>query len=235
MQPSGTLPSLLQPFLISCSSSVHLKRNRILLKVPFSRRAADGPPELAQVTGDTSNSRHACTSSPTQPDKQDAVRAASVGATPFAATPFGAEVCRAEIPPPGRVAFNNYIFHQDPETGRLSLLPVLLRAARSLPGLDINPSLVPDLFLNAVPVPLDCGQYDYLQASSYCEGSAVIAHLDPRDHSGFLQQEDAAGRRSGVPSARVHPALTEVIHLLKGDFSLDGYLDRGHEDVAMGA
>lgn len=127
------------------------------------------------------------------------------------------------------MVFNNYIFHQDPETGRLSLLPVLLRAAQSLPGLDIKPSLVPDLFLNVVPVPEDGGRCDDLPAWSCFKGSALIS--DSRDPSGSLQQEEQGSR---LPSTQVHPALTDVIHLLKGEFSLDGYLGSGHEDVAMG-
>lgn len=44
-----------------------------------------------------------------------------------------------------------------------------------------------------------------------------------------LHQVPAPGR---PPQA--HSALTEVIHLLKGESSLDKYLDSGQEDVAMG-
>lgn len=147
----------------------------------------------------------------------------------------------------GCSVFNNYIFHQDPETGRLSLLPVLVRAPQSLPGLDINPDLVPDLFLDVVPVPENSGQYtnelnvdaggeseDDMRASSHFEGSAVISELDSNDDPVVTQRKDAAKQGSALCSAEVHPALTEVIHLLKGEFSLDGYLDCGHEDVAMG-
>lgn len=148
---------------------------------------------------------------------------------PADAAPLGSNCTVPEIPPPGCVVFNNYIFHQDPETGRLSLLPVLLRAAQSLPGLDIKPSLVPDLFLNVVPVPKDCGRYADLPAWSCFKGSTVTS--DSGDPSGSLQQEEQG---SGLASAQVHPALTEMIHLLKGELSLDGYLDSGHEDVAMG-
>lgn len=71
------------------------------------------------------------------------------------------------------------------------MLPVLDRVDQSLPGLDIKPSLVPDLLLNLAP---------------------------------------ARGR----PSPQDHPALTEVTHLPKGEFPLGGYLDSGHEDVAVG-
>lgn len=129
----------------------------------------------------------------------------------------------------GSSIFNNYIFHQDPETGRLSLLPVLVRAPQSLPGLDINPSLLPHLFLDVVPVPQNSDQY-----ANHFKGSAVISDLDSNDDSVFIQQKDAAKQGSAPTSAEVHPALTEVIHLLKGEFSLDGYLDGCHEDVAMG-
>lgn len=143
--------------------------------------------------------------------------------------------------------FNNYIFHQDPETGRLSLLPTLVRAPQSLPGLDINPSLVPDLFLDVIPVPENSVHYgnnlnvptggeseDYMRASSSFKGSTNISDLDSNDDSVFIQQKDAATQGSALTSTEVHPALAEVIHLLKGEFSLDGYLDNGHEDIAMG-
>lgn len=144
----------------------------------------------------------------------------------------------------GCSVFNNYIFHQDPETGRLSLLPVLVRAPQALPGLDINPSLVPHLFLNVVPVPENSEQHANgpivlehegdTRAWSHLKDSAVISDLDSNDGSGFIQRKDAAEQSSAPTSAQVHPALTEVIRLLKGEFSLDGYLDGGHEDVAMG-
>lgn len=143
----------------------------------------------------------------------------------------------------GCSVFNNYIFHQDPETGRLSLLPVLVKAPQSLPGLDINPDLVPDLFLDVVPVPENSGQHagelnvgaggeseDGMRALSHFEGSGVVSELDSTESCTRV----AAKRGSALRSAEVHPALTEVIHLLKGEFSLHGYLDCGREDVAMG-
>lgn len=131
-------------------------------------------------------------------------------------------------PDAGSSVFNNYIFHQDPETGRLSLLPVLVRAPQSLPGLDINPSLVPHLFLDVLPVPGDAGQY-----ANHLKGSDVVPDLDSTDDLAFTQQKGATKQGVALTSAEVHPALTEVIHLLKGEFSFNGYLD-GHEDVAMG-
>lgn len=128
-------------------------------------------------------------------------------------------------PDTGSLVFNNYIFHQDPETGRLSLLPVLVRAPQALPGLDINPSLVPHLFLHWE----EAGQ-----RANHAKDSGVTSDLDSTDDSVFIQQKDATKQGSALTSAEVHPALTEVIHLLKGEFSLDGFLDGGHEDVAMG-
>lgn len=140
--------------------------------------------------------------------------------------------------------FNNYIFHQDPETDRLSLLPVQVRAPQSLSGLDINPSLVPHLFLGVVPVPENSDQHangpnileheDDTRALPYFKGSAVISDLDSNDDSRFIQQKDTAKQNSSPTSALVHPALMEVIRLMKGKFFFDGYLDSGHEDVVMG-
>lgn len=140
----------------------------------------------------------------------------------------------------GSSVFNNYIFHQDPETDRLSLLPVRVRAPQSLSGLDINPSLVPHLFLSLensdqhANGPNILGHEDDTRALPYFKGSAVTSDLDSSDDSGFIQQKDTAKQNSAPTSAQVPPALVEVIRLLKGEFSLDGYLDSGHEDVAMG-
>lgn len=144
----------------------------------------------------------------------------------------------------GSSVFNNYIFHQDPETARLSLLPVRVRAPQSLSGLDINPSLVPHLFLGVVPVPENSDQHadgpnvlgheDETRALHCFKGSAVTSDLDSSDDSGFIQQKDTAKQNSAPTCAQGPPALVEVIRLLKGEFSLDGYLDIGHEDVAMG-
>lgn len=191
----------------------------MLVKVLFFCRALA---EAAEHMADSSNLCPPCMQDlcpPTQPTNQDV----------------------------GCSVFNNYIFHQDPETGRLSLLPVLVRASQSLPGLDINPSLVPHLFLNTMSVPGNSSESanyvnvhasdeseDSTQASSRFLGSAIISDLDSNNDSVFVQQKDAAKQDSALTSTAVHPALTEVIHLLKGEFSLDRYLDGGHEDVAMG-
>lgn len=195
------------------------RKQRILGKVLFPRRVVDGFAAPCPLKVDSSDSCPAPTetSPPTQPARQDA------------AAPLGSDCTPPEVPPPGCAVFNNYIFHQDPETGRLSLLPVVLRAAQSLPGLDINPSLVPDLFLNAVPGPTDLKDLiqseDYLQAPSCFKDSVLGSDLD---HSGSLQQKESADPGPGLAAAaaRVHPAPTEAIRLLKGP--------GGREDVAMG-
>uniref|UniRef100_UPI0037E750FF kinase non-catalytic C-lobe domain-containing protein 1 n=1 Tax=Semicossyphus pulcher TaxID=241346 RepID=UPI0037E750FF len=146
--------------------------------------------------------------------------------------------------------FNNYLFRQDPRTGHLSLVPVHVRAPESLPGLDINLSLVPQPLQRLITVPegtdgpfINClnEPQDYGPPSSFFKGSAIISesplqHSSPRAYNGptdtGTQGEDWSPSESISP--KVHPALQEVIDLLKGEFSLDGCLDNGHEDIAMG-
>ncbi|KAM9345440.1 kinase non-catalytic C-lobe domain-containing protein 1 [Symphorus nematophorus] len=155
----------------------------------------------------------------------------------------------------GSGVFNNYLFRQDPTTGHLSLVPVQVRAPDSLLGLDINLSLVPKPLQGLITVPENSdGQFtdclnvpvrpkpqDYGPSSSCFKGSSIISdspseHSVPRPYNGQTnigtQGENQPPSESIPPN--IHPALQEVIDLLKGEFSLDGYLDNGHEDVAMG-
>ncbi|XP_049456511.1 kinase non-catalytic C-lobe domain-containing protein 1 isoform X1 [Epinephelus fuscoguttatus] len=165
------------------------------------------------------------------------------------------------LPPPlstnlsGCGVFNNYLFRQDPTTGHLSLVPVQVRAPEALLGLDINLSLVPQAlqglitvpestdgpFINCLNVPVRPGPQDYGPPSSCFNGSSIISyspleHSVPRAYNG--QTNPGAQGESQSPSEfispKVHPALQEVIDLLRGEFSLDGYLDNGHEDIDMG-
>ncbi|XP_034755122.1 kinase non-catalytic C-lobe domain-containing protein 1 [Etheostoma cragini] len=140
--------------------------------------------------------------------------------------------------------FNNYLFRQDPTTGDLSLVPVQIRAPESLLGLDINLSLVPQPvqglitvpeshdgpFINCLNGPVRCGPHDYHPPSSNFSGSSVSS--DRPLERGVPRAEKQSSSESTPP--KVHPALKEVIDLLKGKFSLDGCLDNGHEDIAMG-
>lgn len=165
------------------------------------------------------------------------------------------------LPPPlstnlnGCGVFNNYLFRQDPTTGHLSLVPVQVRAPESLLGLDINLSLVPQPlqglitvpestdgpFINCLNVPVSPEHQDYGPPSSYFNGSSVISdspleHSVPRAYNGQTNPATQGENRppSECISPKVHRALQEVIDLLKGEFSFDGYLDNGHEDIAMG-
>lgn len=149
--------------------------------------------------------------------------------------------------------FNNYLFRQDPTTGHLSLVPVQVRAPDSLLGLDINLSLIPQPlqelitvpestdgpFINCLNVPERPESQDYSPPSSYFNGSSFICdrHSVPRAYNGQTNHKMTQGDNQSPPvsiSSKVLPALQEVIDLLKGQFSLDGYLDNEQEDIAMG-
>ncbi|XP_047191131.1 kinase non-catalytic C-lobe domain-containing protein 1 isoform X3 [Scophthalmus maximus] len=164
------------------------------------------------------------------------------------------------LPPPlstnlnGCGVFNNYLFCQDPTTGHLSLVPVQVRAPESLLGLDINLTLVPQPlqglitvpensegpFVNCRRVPVSSGPQEY-DPPSYFSGSSIISG-SPLEHSVTRalhgQKNPGTQVENQFPSEsishKVHPALQEVIDLLKGEFSLDGYSDDGQEDIAMG-
>ncbi|XP_053189054.1 kinase non-catalytic C-lobe domain-containing protein 1 [Scomber japonicus] len=151
--------------------------------------------------------------------------------------------------------FNNYLFRQDPKTGHLSLVPVQVRAPESVLGLDINLSLVLQSLQGLITVPestdgplINCQtvperpepqQYD--PSSSYFNVSSIssdspLEHSVPGAYNGQINAETRGENQSpsGSNFPKVHPALQEVIDLLKGEFSLDGCLDNGHEDIAMG-
>ncbi|XP_031731345.1 kinase non-catalytic C-lobe domain-containing protein 1 isoform X3 [Anarrhichthys ocellatus] len=165
------------------------------------------------------------------------------------------------LPPPlsadlgGRGVFNNYLFRQDPTTGRLSLVPVQVRAPESLLGLDINLSLVPQPlqglitgpesadgpFINCLNAPVRPGPRECGPPASYFNGSSIISDSPlergvPRACNGQTNPGTQAENQppSESISPNVHPALREVIELLSGEFSLHGHLDNGHEDIAMG-
>lgn len=151
--------------------------------------------------------------------------------------------------------FNNYLFRQDPKTGHLSLVPVQVRAPESVLGLDINLSMVLESLQGLITVPestdgpvINCQTVperpeprEHDLPSSYFNGSSIISdspleHNVPGAYNGQINAETQGENQSPSESnfPKVHPALQEVIDLLKGEFSLDGCLDNGHEDVAMG-
>ncbi|XP_047459564.1 kinase non-catalytic C-lobe domain-containing protein 1 [Mugil cephalus] len=140
--------------------------------------------------------------------------------------------------------FNNYLFRQDPTTGHLSLVPVQVRAPETVPGLDINLSLVPKPLPGMITVPESTegsftdslnmpGPQEYDPPPSYFSS---LKHTFSRAHNGQRNPSTRGENHSSSESisTRVHPALQEVIDLLKGEFSLDGYMDSGQEDIAMG-
>ncbi|KAM6916249.1 kinase non-catalytic C-lobe domain-containing protein 1 [Xenentodon cancila] len=145
--------------------------------------------------------------------------------------------------------FNNYLFQQDPTTGHLSLVPVKVRASESLLGLDINLSLVPeplqelmaapkskdDLFIDCLNVPVTPAAQERDVPSTDVSDSS-LEHTSRRVYKGQTNTKTQGEKQSASASApsRVHPALQEVIDLLKGEFSLNRYIDSGHEDIAMG-
>lgn len=149
--------------------------------------------------------------------------------------------------------FNNYLFCQDRTTGHISLVPVQVRAPDSLLGLDINLSLIPQPLQELITVPestdgpfINCLNAPetpefpgYSPQPPYFNGSSFISdrHSVPQAYNGQTNHKMTQGDNQSPPvsiSSKVLPALQEVIDLLKGEFSLNGYLDNEQEDLAMG-
>lgn len=145
--------------------------------------------------------------------------------------------------------FNNYLFHQDPRTGHISLLPVQLRAPQSLLGLDINLSMVQQHFqrvvivpdnpydphTNGLNVPVRPRAQDYPAPFSIISGSSIVleSHME-LDAPRRCAVQTGKQPPPEVASPEVHPALKEVIDLLKGEFLLQTRRERECEDIAMG-
>ncbi|KAM8860344.1 kinase non-catalytic C-lobe domain-containing protein 1 [Spinachia spinachia] len=183
-----------------------------------------------------------------------------VNSTP---TPPNMSFLQVSLPPPSsaelgaRGVFNNYLFCQDPTTGRLCLVPVQVSSPESLPGLDINLSLVPrplqglitspesvdGPFIGHLPAPMRPGSHDCGPSSSHFNGSSIISdgaldHGVPRARNGQTYPGTQDTRQNWPPSESispiVQPALQEAIELLRGDCSLDRHLANKHEDIGLG-
>ncbi|CAG6017900.1 unnamed protein product [Menidia menidia] len=156
------------------------------------------------------------------------------------------------LPPPADLGgcgiFNNYLFRQDPATGHLSLVPVQVRAPESLLGLDIDLSLAPrplrelvtlpegkcGLLVHCLDAPPTAGVQKCDAPSDNFGGSSILFDSSPehREPSAQTNPQTRGGSKSTPP--KVHPALQEVIDLLKGEFPVSGHLDNRHGDIAMG-
>ncbi|XP_047207511.1 kinase non-catalytic C-lobe domain-containing protein 1 isoform X4 [Girardinichthys multiradiatus] len=139
--------------------------------------------------------------------------------------------------------FNNYLFWQDPMTECLSLVPVKVRAPKSLNRLDITPSLIPQslrglitgqmsnggLFIDPVSGTVRSGTQDLFYLSGSSDSS-----LDHASHQACCGQTDTKTQGEKEALFRDQPALQDVIDLLKGQFSTTGCLDNGCQDIIMG-
>ncbi|KAL6101533.1 kndc1 [Pungitius sinensis] len=166
------------------------------------------------------------------------------------------------LPPPSPAelgacgVFNNYLFRQDPTTGRLCLVPVQVRSPEFLLGLDLNLSHVPRTlqglitgpesvdgpFIKCLHAPMRPGPHECGLPSPHFEGSSINpdSALDrgvQRACNGQSPGTQDSGQNrppSESISPKVHPALQEVIKLLSGECSLDVHLANEHEDIGLG-
>ncbi|XP_013887861.1 protein very KIND [Austrofundulus limnaeus] len=99
-------------------------------------------------------------------------------------------------PVPANVSvFNNYLFQQSPTTGRLSLVPVQIRAPRSLLGLDINPSLVPQPLQELISSPES-------SKGLFVDCVSVTLRAEGQNQDSFPQSSES----------RVHNGPQQIIH-----------------------
>ncbi|XP_041921935.1 kinase non-catalytic C-lobe domain-containing protein 1 [Alosa sapidissima] len=148
--------------------------------------------------------------------------------------------------------FNNFLLHQDPQTGKVTLVPVQIATAQPFTGLD----------LSALPLTTGSVQshISHSHMSDIINGSlksvagstgATASHRQTDSSPGCSTILDACAPR-GRPQVRTTPshhkpdpslplsrqsccpALLHVIALLREQFAYDGYMENGIHDLAMG-
>lgn len=149
-------------------------------------------------------------------------------------------------------AFNNFLLQQDPQTGRITLLPVHVAAGQPLTELDL--SSLPLTTGSGQTQPSDHHISDTLNGSfksvpgftgltaSRCQTNLSAACPDDPSacaHTRRAQVKTTPRHRKPDPSRPLPhqaccPALLQVIALLREQFAYDGYMENGVHDLAMG-
>ncbi|XP_055757972.1 kinase non-catalytic C-lobe domain-containing protein 1 isoform X3 [Salvelinus fontinalis] len=152
--------------------------------------------------------------------------------------------------------FNNFLLRQDPLTGHLTLVPVQITVPESLHGLELNlPLTSSSSYLQGQPTH-PRGPRDHLTPGQGAEPLLECLNGRPSDPTASMPHphNGEGGPRTGEgegehlseshgppqadslppPSALMNTSIQEVIGLLRAEFALDGYLENGVEDLAMG-
>ena len=150
--------------------------------------------------------------------------------------------------------FNNFLLRQDLQTGCLTLVPVHISAPDATPKLEVSLPFSSHSLQGQPILPGELGG-DFVgltmtsrdQPTLCQESEAPQPYPDPRpitcspppDPTEPMSESssgETCSRAEGesLSSPQIHPALQEVIALLRGEFAFDGYLENGEEDLAMG-
>ncbi|XP_016309288.1 protein very KIND-like, partial [Sinocyclocheilus anshuiensis] len=122
---------------------------------------------------------------------------------------------------------NNFLLQQDPQTGRLTLLPVQIAVLQPITGADHFSS---EPLNKKPPKPSE----DSMRNESVCvtrRDSAVSPESAVAD---ITVQPNAAPHCMNLSSPQRCLCLQHVIELLREQFAFDGYLENGVQDLAMG-
>ncbi|XP_065152338.1 kinase non-catalytic C-lobe domain-containing protein 1 isoform X2 [Paramisgurnus dabryanus] len=121
---------------------------------------------------------------------------------------------------------NNFLLHQDPRTGHLTLLPVQITVPQPITGLDP----LSEQLLNKKFTKLSFRQADDNITNKSGSDTDQDSSVSP-ERSHQRKNSKAQSIKHAAPSQS--SCLQQLIDLLRAEFVFDGYLENGVEDVAM--
>ncbi|KAF7710291.1 kinase non-catalytic C-lobe domain-containing protein 1 isoform X2 [Silurus meridionalis] len=135
--------------------------------------------------------------------------------------------------------YNNFLLQHDPQSGRLTLLPIHIAVSQPIPGLDLNLPLRADSETdsgtqtteNIVKQNTKNGESDHHFTSSYHKNSKssipnYSAHLNITEPPQQTRVLSTIQQRQLI--------LQQVIGLIREEFAFDCYLEKGAEELVMG-
>ncbi|KAL2083141.1 hypothetical protein ACEWY4_020914 [Coilia grayii] len=157
---------------------------------------------------------------------------------------------QVEAPPSSFLpVFNNFLLQQDPQTGKITLLPVqIATAVQSLPGQglsslplalgaiqgQISDQHILDTSSGSLNTFTGCTDATRTHCQANCSSACVSVTSVPTP----CAQTSTPGHHEPPPSHSTphpaHPAVQRVTALLKEQFAYDGYLEDGIQELAMG-
>lgn len=125
---------------------------------------------------------------------------------------------------------NNFLLQQDPQTGRLTLLPVQIAVLQPITGVD---HFSTESLITKPQKPSDDG----VRNESMCESHRDSTVSSESPTANITVQSNAAPHcmNHGPSRSRQRSScLQHVIELLREEIALENYLENGVQDLAMG-